>query len=81
MGQVDDVRRAVTPDLKQAGNRLAIVGLSRDDLAGSQLALTGRVSGGRVPPVDAAGIRALRAQLVEAGHRVMLVAPERNPGF
>jgi phosphoribosylformylglycinamidine synthase len=59
MGQVDDVRRAVTPDLKQAGNRLAIVGLSRDDLAGSQLALTGRVSGGRVPPVDAAGIRAV----------------------
>jgi 5'/3'-nucleotidase SurE len=27
---------------------------------------------------DAAGIRALRARLVEAGHRVMLVAPERN---
>jgi 5'-nucleotidase len=27
---------------------------------------------------DAAGIRALRAQLVAAGHRVMLVAPERN---
>jgi phosphoribosylformylglycinamidine synthase len=59
MGQVDDVRRSVTPDLKQAGNRLAIVGLSRDDLAGSQLALTGRVRGGRVPPVDAAGIRAV----------------------
>ncbi|MFO0190941.1 MAG: phosphoribosylformylglycinamidine synthase subunit PurL, partial [Planctomycetia bacterium] len=59
MGQVDDVRRTVTPDLKQAGNRLAIVGLSRDDLAGSQLALTGRVRGGRVPPVDAAGIRAV----------------------
>ena len=27
---------------------------------------------------DAAGIRALRAQLVEAGHRVMLIAPDRN---
>jgi len=27
---------------------------------------------------EAAGIRALRAQLVEAGHRVMLVAPDRN---
>jgi phosphoribosylformylglycinamidine synthase len=76
MGQVDDVRRAVTPDLKQAGNRLAIVGLSRDDLAGSQLALTGRVSGGRVPPVDAAGIRAvftavaaaIKGRLVAACH-------------
>jgi phosphoribosylformylglycinamidine synthase len=76
MGQVDDVRRAVTPDLKQAGNRLAIVGLSRDDLAGSQLALTGRVSGGRVPPVDAAGVRAvfttvaaaIKGRLVAACH-------------
>ena len=66
MGQVDDVRRAVTPDLKQAGNRLAIVGLSRDDLAGSQLALTGRVSGGRVPPVDAASIRAVFAAVAAA---------------
>jgi phosphoribosylformylglycinamidine synthase II len=57
LGQLDDVHRATTPDLKAAGNRLAIVGFTRDDMAGSQLAVTGRVAGGRVPRVDLAGCR------------------------
>jgi phosphoribosylformylglycinamidine synthase len=58
MGQLDDVRRAVSTDLKAAGNRLAVVGETRPDMAGSQLALTGRVSGGDVPTVDVAAFRA-----------------------
>lgn len=78
MGQVDDVRRVLSPDLKAAGNRLAVVGLTRDDLAGSQLELTGRVQGGRVPEVDAASCRAVihaiaaaqRAGLMQACHDV-----------
>ncbi len=78
MGQVDDVRRVLSPDLKAAGNRLAVVGLTRDDLAGSQLELTGRAQGGRVPEVDAASCRAVihaiaaaqRAGLVQACHDV-----------
>jgi phosphoribosylformylglycinamidine synthase II len=57
LGQLDDVRRATTPDLKAAGSRLAIVGFTRDEMAGSQLAVTGRVAGGRVPRVDLAGCR------------------------
>jgi phosphoribosylformylglycinamidine synthase len=76
MGQVENVHRAITPDLKQVGNRLAVVGLSRDDLAGSQLELVGRVRGGRVPQVDATACRdvfsavaaAQRAGLVAACH-------------
>jgi phosphoribosylformylglycinamidine synthase II len=78
MGQVDDVCRVLSPDLKSAGNRLAVVGLTRDDLAGSQLELTGRVQGGHVPEVDAASCRAVihaiaaaqRAGLVQACHDV-----------
>ncbi len=78
MGQVEDVHRVLSPDLKAAGNRLAVVGLTRDDLAGSQLELTGRVQGGRVPEVDAASCRAVihaitaaqRAGLVQACHDV-----------
>lgn len=78
MGQVDDVRRVLSPDLKAAGNRLAVVGLTRDDLAGSQLELTGRAQGGRVPEVDAASCRSVihaiaaaqRAGLVQACHDV-----------
>ncbi|MFM8282082.1 MAG: phosphoribosylformylglycinamidine synthase subunit PurL [Planctomycetaceae bacterium] len=54
LGQVDDVRRTVTPDLKRPGHRLAVVGLSRDDLAGSQVAAAGLLSGGGIPSVDAA---------------------------
>ena len=72
MGQLDDVRRAVSPDLKAAGNRLAVVGETRPDMAGSQLALTGRVSGGDVPTVDVAAFRAaIRA--VSAARRGGLV--------
>ncbi len=52
MGQVDDIHRAVTPDLKAAGNRLAIVGLSRDELTGSQVELLCGLTGGSVPQVD-----------------------------
>jgi phosphoribosylformylglycinamidine synthase len=78
MGQVDDVCRVLSPDLKAAGNRLAVVGLTRDDLAGSQLELTGRVQGGRVPEVDVASCRAVihaiaaaqRAGYVQACHDV-----------
>ncbi len=58
LGQVPDVRRAVSPDLKRPGNRLAIVGQSRPDTAGSQLELAGRVAGGDVPSVDVAACRA-----------------------
>jgi phosphoribosylformylglycinamidine synthase len=76
LGQVDDVRRVVTPDLKRPGSRLALVGLSRDDLAGSQLAAAGLVRGGRIPAVDVPACRevfaavaaAIRAGLVTACH-------------
>jgi phosphoribosylformylglycinamidine synthase len=73
LGQVDDVRRCTTPDLKRPGNRLAVVGLSRDDLAGSQLELVGRVRSGRVPQVDVAACRTV-FQAVAAAQRDGLVA-------
>ena len=57
LGQVPDVRRCVSPDLKRPGSRLAVVGLARPELAGSQLELTGRVRGGAIPRVDAVACR------------------------
>ena len=74
LGQIEDVRRAVSPDLKCAGNRLAIVGLSRDALAGSQLELVGRVRGGRVPTVDAASCRSVFAAVAVAQRAGTVVA-------
>jgi phosphoribosylformylglycinamidine synthase len=66
LGQVDDVRRVVAPDLKAAGNRLAVVGLSHDDVVGSQLELAGRVAGGRLPTVDVAVCRGVFAAVAAA---------------
>jgi len=49
---VHDVTKCVTMDLKEPGNDLHIVGLTKDELGGSHLhAVTGR-PGGNVPTVD-----------------------------
>jgi len=58
LGQVPDVRRAISPDLKRPGSRLAVVGLSRPATAGSQLELAGLVGGGELPRVEALACRA-----------------------
>ncbi len=52
MGQVDDVGRCVTMDLKQAGNLIYLVGQTADELGGSHFALVRGFAGGRVPRVD-----------------------------
>jgi phosphoribosylformylglycinamidine synthase len=52
LGQVPDVRRAVTSDLKQPGHLLCLVGLTRPELGGSHLHLVRGLSGGNVPRVD-----------------------------
>jgi phosphoribosylformylglycinamidine synthase len=59
MGQVPDVRRCVTMDLKEAGNLLLIAGLTRLELGGSHWALLRGLDGGRVPKVDPPRARAL----------------------
>jgi len=74
VGQIDDVRRAVTADLKRPGDRLAIVGISRGDLAGSQLELAGFVRGGRVPAVDPEACRAVFRAVAEAARTGVLSA-------
>jgi len=66
LGQIDDVRRVVTPDLKRPGSRLAVIGLTRDDLAGSQLEALGVVTGGAVPTIDALSCRKTFRHLARA---------------
>ena len=53
MGQIDHVAQCVTMDLKSPGNLLYIVGLTRNELGGSHLALVNGWTGGHVPKVDA----------------------------
>ncbi len=59
IGQVPDVRRCVTMDLKEAGNVLLIVGQTRNELGGSQWLSSRGWHGGRVPTVDPERGRAL----------------------
>jgi phosphoribosylformylglycinamidine synthase len=52
IGQIDDVAKCVTMDLKQAGNLLYIVGETRDELGGSHFALVNNLQSGQVPTVE-----------------------------
>ena len=52
LGQIDDVSRAVTMDLKRPGNLIYLVGATHDELGGSHFALVHNLTGGGVPRVD-----------------------------
>ena len=52
LGQIDDVAKCVTMDLKQAGNFLYQVGATKHELGGSHFALVNNLTGGQVPVVD-----------------------------
>lgn len=54
MGQVDDVRKCVTMDLKAAGNSIYLVGKTKNELGGSHFSIARgvEVGRGRVPQVD-----------------------------
>ncbi|HEV3261042.1 MAG TPA: phosphoribosylformylglycinamidine synthase subunit PurL [Gemmataceae bacterium] len=52
LGQVPDVCRCVTMDVKEAGNLLFLIGLTRDDMGGSHYNLIHGIEGGVAPVVD-----------------------------
>ena len=66
MGQVDDVSKCVTMDLKSPGNLLYQVGLTRNEMGGSHLLLVNDLKGGKVPEVDAPRAKATFAALYSA---------------
>tara|TARA_R110002111_G_scaffold168038_1_gene233873 strand:+ start:160157 stop:163072 length:2916 start_codon:yes stop_codon:yes gene_type:complete len=52
IGQIDDVGKAVTMDLKTPGNRIFLIGSTHDELGGSHFAFVNHLEGGQVPQVD-----------------------------
>ena len=66
MGQMEDVSKCVTMDLKQAGNLLYILGTTKRELGGSHVAMVEGLSGGQVPQVDTAAAKQLFAALYAA---------------
>jgi phosphoribosylformylglycinamidine synthase len=72
LGQVPDVRRCVTMDLKEAGNRLYLLGTTKDEMGGSHYQLvTGQVAG-VVPKVDPAQAPRIYHKLHAAMRRGMV---------
>jgi phosphoribosylformylglycinamidine synthase subunit PurSL len=63
IGQIDDVRRCVTMDLKEPDNLLLLVGMTRCELGGSLWSHIREHAGGRVPRVEPALGRPLIAAL------------------
>jgi phosphoribosylformylglycinamidine synthase len=51
IGQIADVSRCQTMDLKQPDDRLYLIGLTGDEMGGSHWALIHRLTGGQVPRV------------------------------
>ncbi|MEO0137236.1 MAG: phosphoribosylformylglycinamidine synthase subunit PurL [candidate division WOR-3 bacterium] len=52
IGIIDDVRKCVTMDLKAPGNLLYLVGITREELGGSEYLRHLKLQGGRVPGVN-----------------------------
>jgi phosphoribosylformylglycinamidine synthase len=76
LGRVPDVRHCVTMDLKEPGNTLYLLGVTKDEMGGSHYHLIHGIEGGEPPRVDleqAPGIfhslhKAIAAGLVRACH-------------
>jgi phosphoribosylformylglycinamidine synthase len=66
LGQMNDVRRCITMDLKSPGNLLYQIGMTRDEMGGTHFALIHDLEGGIVPKVDAQHARRLFAALHRA---------------
>ncbi len=69
MGQMDDAANAVTMDLKEPGNLLYLVGLTKSELGGSHWAMVRGLSGGEVPKVDPPRAKATFAAVHQAIQR------------
>jgi phosphoribosylformylglycinamidine synthase len=74
MGQIDDVAKCVTMDLKQAGDLLYLIGETHNELGGSHFALVNDLQGGQVPTVDPQRARATFAAIHRAIQAGLLLA-------
>ncbi|MDR1359572.1 MAG: phosphoribosylformylglycinamidine synthase [Deltaproteobacteria bacterium] len=76
LGYIPDVNLAVTPDFKKPGDLVYLLGTTRSELGGSELACQLGLSGGRIPEVDPLSaknryrliFRAIQGGLINACH-------------
>ncbi len=65
-GLIDDVRKAVTADIKKEGSRLFIVGKTKDEMGASLFFRKFGGKGGDVPGVDAKNLKNLMDRMLKA---------------
>jgi phosphoribosylformylglycinamidine synthase II len=74
LGQVDDVRRCVTMDLKEPGNLIYVVGDTKLELGGSHWEMHSGTRGGQVPAVEFGRARELFRRM----HRAIQLGAVRS---
>jgi phosphoribosylformylglycinamidine synthase len=74
MGQVADVRRCVTMDLKRTGNPIYLIGKTKSEFGGSQLFSLLELAGGHVPQVELELARSLFVRVHQAINSGMIRA-------
>jgi phosphoribosylformylglycinamidine synthase len=74
LGQIVDIRKAVTMDAKESGNIVALVGTTQDELGGSHFALVNSLAGGSVPRVNLE----MAPRLYRAMHRAIQARTVRS---
>ncbi len=68
IGKMDDVRKAVTMDVKRSGDRVYVLGMTRDELGGSEYFASLGYIGNDVPRVNSAIAKRLYIALEKAIH-------------
>lgn len=74
IGIIPDVRNVVTPSLKEEGNPIYIIGLTKEELRGSAYFRLKGVDGGEVPKVDAKISKRLIDSLIQAIDRKIVLS-------
>ncbi len=74
IGVIPDIRKVVTIDLKESGNYIVIVGLTRRELGGSEYYALRGVLGSSVPKVDKSIARDIMRKITELIDRELIVS-------
>jgi phosphoribosylformylglycinamidine synthase len=74
MGRIDDVRRAVSMDAKRSGHAVYVIGLTKNELGGSEYFAHHGFIGNNVPKVDAELARKTYRALAEAIDRRLIAS-------
>ncbi len=69
MGKIEDIRKAVTMDAKKPGDRVYVLGMTKDELGGSEYFASLGFTGNDVPKVNALSAKKLYAALEKAIHQ------------